>query len=160
MITGDLIEALKILSLAEVDSQSYIAWYKSTCRWYSREFHTPLSEVLEMSEEEVIQTYFDDKFYELRNSNTEQAQEAFENLKEDALRKGNKIGAKTEEQLNEEDDDSWYEEELAQLKKLDEDRKNKKKPNKSNKLDLKSANPNLNDTQEKSEMVFVKCEDN
>ena len=150
MIKAETLQALRVLALYEVDSDTYEAWYKSLCRWYSREFHVPLPQVLEMSDESVLKTYYEDFFYQIKNSNDEGQQEKYNELKSLYLKDLTKPSA--EDLQEKEDDNEWYQEELQKIK--DEETK---KVSKSKKLDEESdLNPNL---QNNVQSTFYQGED-
>ena len=69
------LRALRILAIQSVEDPTYEQVYAKICRWYSREFHTPLPEVEKMAEEMVFKVYFEDKYQSLaKGSEEEQAQ--------------------------------------------------------------------------------------
>lgn len=113
MIKPDTLKALRVLALHNADEKTFDAWYKSICRWYSEKFHTALSLVMDMAEEDVLRTWFEDSFWRLKTG-TEKQQEAFEHLVEDVLIEQHPESQTVAEEV-EEEDDNWYEQELAAL---------------------------------------------
>jgi hypothetical protein len=113
MITPNVLKALRVVALEQADSQSFPAWYNSVCRWYSREFHTPLHMVEEMPYEQVLKVYYEDSFWKLRTG-TEEQRAAFQEIIADALTQDHEE-TKAAAQEAEEENDSWYEQELAQI---------------------------------------------
>ena len=109
MISPNVLRALRLIALAEADEQSLEAWYKSVCRWYSREFHTPLQQVLEMSDEYVLATYYEDVFWKLRTGSDSQV-EAFDKIVDAVLAEESPEAAETEDE-----DEDWYQQELQNL---------------------------------------------
>lgn len=108
-LKAEFIRALHILALDAVECSDYESWYRSICRWYSREFHTPLKEVLEYSDEFVVKTYFEDNLWRTKNSDTDRAEEIYEDLKY-------RITTPPEELAElEEEDDEWADEMIAQI---------------------------------------------
>lgn len=131
---------IQILSLNESVEKTFNAWYASVCRWYSRNFFTPLIQVEDFPPERVLKTYYDDIFYKLATSDDEDSQKKLQ----EEIDKIVYHSTKTEEDITEEeqaqaDDDAWYEQELA---KLNEELKAK-------------GEPNLIDTGKDSEFVEV-----
>lgn len=70
----DLIRAIKILALKAVKVPDYDAAYRKICRWYSREFSTPLEAVYDIPEETVLREFFED-YYESIYKDKERAPE-------------------------------------------------------------------------------------
>jgi len=154
-LNGDQLRALRILSLHGADERTYEAWYKSICRWYSKEFHTPLSQVMEMSEEEVVQVYFDDRYWTMAGSDSEDTQKAYKELKDKILKEGLKPMEKVaaEEEAVEEEEDDWYKEELRKLQEEDE------KTDKSDQPKIADKKPNLIGDKPDPETVYFEGED-
>jgi hypothetical protein len=116
MIKPDTLKALRVIALAHADGYTYDAWYKSLCRWYSREFHTPLADVMEMADEEVIKTWFEDTYWKLRNSDSDEVLERFDRIIEDTVAGSTTKGQEEQAEAEAEDDD-WYQQELAEIEK-------------------------------------------
>ena len=150
----DMLKHLRVISLSEINDNTYHAWYKSICRWYSREFHTPLSDVMEMSDENVIQTYYDDAFWALKHGDTAQ-QEVFLETIDGVINEESPQVKTIHDQANEEDDE-WYEKELAEIDKKFQAAEKTKKSKKSKQISSESIKPNLpNDAQN----IFVEAND-
>jgi len=62
---AETLQKLQILALKAVEQPSWDDFYRKICRWYSKTFHTPLPQVLEMSEMEVLRTYYEEKYDEI-----------------------------------------------------------------------------------------------
>lgn len=122
MIKPDTLKAIRVIALRHADEKTYDAWYKSICRWYSEKFHTALHLVSDMADEDVLRVYFEDTFWRLKSSGDEKAEEAFERIVQDVLVDGHHESQVEMDEVDEEDDD-WYEQELAaldeQIKKQD-----------------------------------------
>lgn len=132
------IDAIQLIAAEAVDSDTYDAWYKSICRWYSREFSTPLPQVEEMPEEEIFRVYYEDAFWVLAHGNEEQ-QNKFAQIVQDLMQRYVPDG---EIAAIDHQDDDWYEQELAAL--------DKKLAAKSNKAEVEDegslmSEPNLED---------------
>jgi len=113
MISPNVLKALRVIALAQADSYTFDAWYKSICRWYSREFHTPLNKVEELSPEHVIRTHYEDLFWKLKTGDQTQ-RDAFEDMIDQILVEDSPE-VQAEVQEAEADDDDWYQQELAAL---------------------------------------------
>jgi hypothetical protein len=113
MSTPEVINALRLIALQGADENSPDAWYKSKCRWYSREFHTPLEEVFNLPIEKVLTTFFEDLYWSLAHGN-DQSRMDFNQLVVDAL-KSESTSYQEEMTQIEAEDDEWYEQELAAL---------------------------------------------
>ena len=116
---GDLLKAIQITALHEIDQGSSEQWYRYLCRWYSREFHTPLPQVEEMSPEEVFRVFFEDSLYNLKHSDNERAEENWLEFKVKAVTPKEIL-----EKIEQEDDD-WAAEMLEKVKR-DEEKKRKR----------------------------------
>lgn len=80
-------ESLKLLALKAVIAPDGEAHYRSICRWYSKEFHTPLHTVEELPEDEVLQTYFESTYEDLsENERADLLKELLETPEERAQR--------------------------------------------------------------------------
>jgi hypothetical protein len=73
-VDAEFIRALKILAIKSVKNPDFDAAYRKICRWYSREFSTPLESVYNLPEETVLQTFFED-YYDEMSKDKERAQE-------------------------------------------------------------------------------------
>ena len=63
----DVYEHLEVLALHSVSTgkdPSYV--YRKICRWFSREFHTPLPQVIKLPVEFVLQNYYEYQFESLQ----------------------------------------------------------------------------------------------
>lgn len=133
------INNIKILSLRQSVEKTFDSWYSSICRWYSRNFYTPLSEVEDMPAEIVLKTYYDDVYYKLANANDEESQKMLKEEIERIVYQETKTSEDEEiEELIEQDDEEWYQEELRRI---------------NDNLAQKQAKPNLNNTEKDNEFV-------
>jgi len=134
----NLLRPLAIIAFDGAISESFEPYYRHMCRWYSREFHTPLPDVEKMDEVYVITTYLEDLYYKYAHSESEEDKMKLENIRQQLLKSPEELAQQ------EEDDDAWIEE---MTKKVNDD-KNKQQAEK---------NPNLtNDTPDE---IFVQGED-
>lgn len=133
------INSIKILSLKTAIDNSFEAWYSHICRWYSRNFYTPLPQVEDMAPEVVLKTYYDDLFYKLVNSEAEEAKKAvkeeIERIVYYETRTKDDVEAEKEAEV---EDDEWYAEELRKI---------------NEKFDKNKDNPNLIDSGKDKEFV-------
>lgn len=144
MIKPDTLKALKVIALAHADGHTYDAWYKSLCRWYSREFHTPLHTVMDMSEEDVIRTWFEDVYWKLRSADNEEAQDRFDQIIVETVAEGDTEAQVEIEEVEAEDDD-WYQRELADIDKkmAKQDAEIARKSMKKAPVSMQKKEPNL-----------------
>lgn len=100
---------IAIRAFLDARNCTFEAFYKSVCRWYSREFHTPLSEVLGYSEEFVLRTHLEDSYWKMFRSDDEKVQQEIENVRQKLL--------KSEEELQKEvdEDEAWIKEFEARI---------------------------------------------
>lgn len=143
MVDLNVLKSLRIISLAEADDQTLSAWHKSLCRWYSREFHTPLHLVLEMPAETIFTVYYEDMFWNLKTG-SEKQQEALNEIIATVLSEEDP-NIQIEEQNEEQEDDVWYQEELEALdKKLGQKDDQSSSPSKTSQTpSFTVKNPNL-----------------
>lgn len=85
MIELEILQAIQIVTITEIEKEATEQWYQHICRWYSREFSTPLNEVEDMAEEKVLTIYFQDNFYKLFHSPEEDAEALWVELKHKLL---------------------------------------------------------------------------
>ena len=110
------LEKLHLIALAAVESPTWKDQYRSICRWYSKEFHTPLNVVeFELDQLYVLMHYYEDSFERLYKSDSEESQQRYEQIKQDALRSMMPEGELTQQ---EEEDDEW---EAQMLKEIEEE---------------------------------------
>jgi len=134
MITAEILKAIRAIALAKAQSPDYEFSYRKICRWYSREFSTPLSTVLEMSEEDVLQTYFEDTYERTVSEATDEEGVArLDKLKNDLLGKLEEDEAKAEMA-----DAVWEQEMIEEIKRSEEE---------TNKKSQLLKDPNLNETE-------------
>lgn len=134
---------LRILSLKDAIENNFETWYASVCRWYSRNFYTPLVKVEEMAPEVILKTYYDDIYYKLATSNEKESRDHIEREVKAIIYSKNKTTKDIEQELEEEQaDEEWYQEELRKI---------------NEQIAKEGVNPNLIDTQKDKE--FVEFED-
>ena len=145
MISPGVLRALRVIALNEADEKLFPAWYKSLCRWYSREFHTPLVQVEDLSEDYVIRTWYEDIFWRLASGSKEQ-KEKFEEIIFEVLSEESPEVKSDVEQMQEEDD-AWYAAELAAYdEQLKEQAAEKSEENDGRMMDgILISDPNLKD---------------
>lgn len=113
MITQEELLVIKNTAIANVKNPTFESWYRSICRWFSREFNTPLKTVLDYSYEFVLQNYYEEQFHKLANGSDEE-KKIFEEVIEDAIR--DSIYKEESDQIDLEDDE-WYKQELENIDK-------------------------------------------
>lgn len=109
------LKAIQILALKSVEEPSYEDQYRYICRWYSKTFHVPITEVNNFPEEEILKIWFEERFRELVTSDDEEQRKIYEETRNSLL---------YEEELAdaENDDDKWVNE---MQKEIEESQKNK-----------------------------------
>ena len=153
MIESEILKAIQLIALNDVDLDTTEQYYKHICRWYSRQFHTPLPQVMEMAAEEVFRTFFEDSLYNLKHGDMEKAAEVWAELK------AKSIVTQEEVEEVEEEDDSWANEMIEKIRVEEEAKARKKKnegptPRKDTKTSSKRASaPNLIEEDDSFEMV-------
>lgn len=71
MIDAKLLDSIQILAIAALEEPNAEDFYRKICRWYSREFSTPLMAVEDIDPVYVLQHYFEDVFDNLRKGSNE-----------------------------------------------------------------------------------------
>lgn len=90
-------------------------------RWYSRTYHTPLEDAYDLSQEELMRIYFEDKYLEMRDQELEQEKaELLESQEERARR------------IKEEEIAAYEADEFARMVAQDEENKIKAEASNSN----------------------------
>jgi hypothetical protein len=102
-----------IAATEPTQSKSWDSFYRGVCRWYSREFSTPLETVTSMSEADVLTHYYEDFYGNLASSDGENAQKAIIDIR-DHLINITKHETETQQEMQEEDD--WVEQMNEQAK--------------------------------------------
>ena len=113
-LNSKLVKELQILALMAIESPTWDDWYRRICRWYSKEFSTPLSEVQDLTEETVIREYFEDQFYNMKMRTDDEGIEAYKNLKDNII---NEEEIQAAEEQVEAEDDNWMQKELEKAAK-------------------------------------------
>ena len=121
-------EQLQILALAAIEDKTWEHQYRTICRWYSREFSTPLQVVEhDLNQIHVLTHYYEDSFERLHNSDSEESQQRYSEIRESVMR--TQMSEAEIEELDAEDND-WEQqmqeeiaENVAKMKKHDEDKR-------------------------------------
>lgn len=116
MIDPELLRAIRLIALEEISEGTYEAFYRKTCRWYSKTFYTPLAQVMDMAEEELFRVYFEDSIQGVKALGEEKFLEYMKEVVEDEMQNASPEEA-AEKDAN---DDEWYEEELRKIKEADD----------------------------------------
>jgi len=131
MITAEILKALRAIALAKAQKPDYEYSYRKICRWYSREFSTPLQAVYEMSEETVLMTYFEDVYERIvSDTDTDEGVQRYEKLKDDILGK-----SEEEDAQHEAEDAKWEQEMIEEIRRSEEEAKKKGQVRKDPNLD-------------------------
>lgn len=135
------VDKIQLIALASVEDPGWKEQYRHICRWYSREFSTPLFVVEnELDQLHVLTHYYEDSFGKLYHSESEASNARYEEIKERLL----KLGMSDEEiEAIEAEDDDWAEQMIAEIK---ENHKEIEKAEAKRITDLKNLeSPNLED---------------
>ena len=120
------LEHLHLIALAAVEEPAWKDQYRSICRWYSREFHTPLKVVEdELDQLHVLMHYYEDSFEKLHRSDNEESRQKYEEIKESAMRSQMPEGELT---AMEKEDEEWEKQMLREIEAEEKARKAKEKP--------------------------------
>lgn len=123
------IKDLQLISLANVELPTWLSEFRRICRWYSREFSTPLDYVEnDLSPEYILRHYYEDIFSNLKGSSADDAAERYERLKLTLM-------GEIDEEEEIKEDNEWADEILREIKNAQ----------KQEKISKTVENPNIND---------------
>jgi len=143
---GNWFRDIIILSIDAIENPTAMDSYRRICRWYSKTFSTPLSEVEGLDPEYVARAYWEEQVGELadrKSSGEEKAEEDYEEFVAKILKDSNDLVKEADE------DDEFFDQLQKQVEK--EKAEAEKKANKNSKSEEKLAKdkePNLIDTEE------------
>lgn len=132
---------IQILALGNIEDPDGEAYYRRICRWYSREFSTPLDTVLnDIPEKDVLLHYYEDLYHNLYNDESEEGQMRYIQLRDAILRTDKDV---VEEEIQEEEDDDWANEMIEQIRREEEEMRTKKA--KKTETKVATDKPNIKD---------------
>lgn len=137
------LRSIRILAVKSVENPDWESSYRKICRWYSKEFSTPLKQVESLSEYDVLLTYFEETYQNMASSPVEEMKNRYKEIKT-LLIKGEEI-VKQEQVEIEQQDDAWAAEMAEEIKKQQE----KDEQNQQSKIETE---PNLIDVEDKFEL--------
>ena len=138
------IRDIQIMALAAVDDPSWTSQFRGICRWYSKEFSTPLHYVEEnLTQYHVLRHYYEDSFKKLSESQDDAQIERYEEIKNGIINPGE---FEAEVSQREEEDDAWADQMIEDIKR-DEEKRAKDKVIKTKAVDSAESlnNPNIED---------------
>lgn len=97
------LKAIQILALKSIEAPSYEDQYRYICRWYSKTFHIPITQIDNFSEEEILRAWFEERFRELATSEEAEQRKVYEETR-------NSIIYESELSEAENEDDEWVKE--------------------------------------------------
>jgi hypothetical protein len=134
---------IQILALGNIEDPDGEAYYRKICRWYSKEFSTPLETVMyDIPERDVLLHYYENLYYELYHDESEEGQMRYFALREAILRTEKDV---VEEEIQAEEDDEWALEMVEQIRREEEAARAKKAQKTPAKTDTSPTKPNLKD---------------
>lgn len=137
------ISQIQIIALASTESPDWKAEYRKICRWYSKEFNTPLDRVeWDLDYVHVLTHYYETVFGMMEKSESEEGQLEYEDMRTRI------IGGidSTELSRRDQEDDEW---EAQMLKELADQNASTEKPKDSVRQPFESTSdksPNIDDT--------------
>jgi hypothetical protein len=117
LIDAKLLEAIQILALKSVEIPDHEDVYNKICRWYSKEFSTPLSAVEDLDPVHVLRNFFESRYEAIRD-NGEKGDAEFQKIKQDLL-----YPEEVQKAKNETDD--WVRRLEAEVRAEEDRKKNK-----------------------------------
>lgn len=138
----ETLQAIRTIAFAAALKPDYAFLYNRMCRWYSREFSTSLTEVEKLSEEKILQTWFEDQYDKMANSTDPEDKKRVEETISDFLKSmKDESGLTLEEQMATEDD-AWEREMLEEVQRSEAEAA-KKRSEKTTKKKKIPENKNL-----------------
>ena len=134
MLDDKMLRAIRILALQATEEPTSDQTYSKICRWFSREFSTPLKEVEDYAVEYVLQHFFEDRYQSLYESSDAKNAGKYLKEREEIL---DPEGAKAQEEAHE----SWVDD----LMKEAEEQNKAVASKDSNNLEKPQEFPNLID---------------
>lgn len=138
------INEIQILALASIESPDWKAQYRKICRWYSKEFATPLHIVeVDLDHFQVLTHYYESSLGTLYDSPNDGARERYEEIRNSII--NGSVDEEEEEKINTEDDE-WEAQMLEEIRR-DEEKAKRKQEVKVKKIeDIKALeDPNIKD---------------
>lgn len=123
------LKAIQILALKSVEAPSYEDQYRYISRWFSKTFHIPITEVNNFSEEEILKTWFEEKFRELATSEEEEQRKIYEETR-------NSIIYENEITEAEKEDEAWVKEMQKEAEESEKNKELQELPNNTEELNL------------------------
>jgi hypothetical protein len=110
--------------MCNVEREGVDFFYRRVCRWYSKSFHTPLHEVEQLPWKNILLAYFEERFYEMYNSPSEEVLQQYEQQREMLTMTEDELVEYFEAERDEEQQlANWEQELIEQVQKQDEAKK-------------------------------------
>ena len=135
MISGQDIKNIQLLALEAVEDPDADATRRRICRWYSKEFSTPLHFVEnDLPFADVLRHYLESNFLEMYRNESEEGQRAYAAMRDDII-----FGSLSEEEKAqiEKEDDEWAAQMVAEIEEQE------RKAAKNKKKQPETKNPNI-----------------
>lgn len=78
-------QIIQILALKAVEDPSFEDIFRRIQRWYSHQYHVPINQIDSISDEELLQAWFEEQFLALKNNENEALRQEYENLKKSII---------------------------------------------------------------------------
>ena len=105
---------IQIMAIQAVEQPDYEAFYRRVVRWFSEKYSTPLREVDDLPEHDVLQAYFEENYYELYTSNDKDKQQRYDELRDQLVIPPDVQAAQAQ------DDDDWVAEMSREIRESQE----------------------------------------
>jgi hypothetical protein len=103
---ANTLKAIQVLALRSVEDPTFEDFFERVCRWYSKSFSVPLPDVESIPDEKILRAYFEEHYYELATSDSDEDFAKYKKLRETVL--GLFDGSLDEvEEVKEKEDDEW-----------------------------------------------------
>lgn len=119
----DLFESVRNKAMLDVMEGSFLYHYRRLCRWYSMKFNTPLPQVMELPEEEVLQTFFETQFEDMSKAARRKLALEMTETDEEAKERQKKEAESSDDAFLKRQEKQAAKEAKAQLKKLQKEAK-------------------------------------
>lgn len=143
---GKWFRSIMLLSLDAIENPTIQDTYRRICRWYSKNFNTPLHDVEGLDPEFVLRAYWEDYIYEMAEKASDGDEKA-ETVYEEFI--GALIKDNSEIEKEGDEDDKLLEEMRQQVEKENQANKEKINKNKDSEQPTESIeDPNLREIEE------------
>jgi len=143
MANLDIIQ-VQIIAMSSVENPTWKSQYRSICRWFSREFSTPIDVVEnDLDVVYVLTHYYESSFSQLKESGSEDSNTKYEEIKDELLLSRMPESAVLAAEAEDDDWEAEMQAEIAESLRKQKEKEEVEKKEVDTAEELKD--PNLND---------------